>query len=79
MEYKSPSIRKESEKPDWKQWIPLYGIVEMHRANYANKSNVAEDASNSAMYVGKIVYHGIATGAITAAFGGLVQIIGRLI
>jgi len=81
MEYKSQSLDRELEKPDWKQWIPLFGLREIYRANFVeNVPAINDDSENNPVrYRGAIIYHSITVAGTTAGtIYGLAQLVETL-
>jgi len=75
--YKPQSLEKESEKPDWKQWIPVFGIYKICRANFVEKAPAIDnDPTNHPIrYYGSAVYHAVTTVGVAC---GLVKLIEKL-
>ena len=50
------------EKPDWKQWIPYYGIYKANRDFKDGKPSIIETS-----YAGSLLYHSVAVGGSIGA------------
>ena len=83
MEYISQSLEREleKEKPDWKQWIPVYGLREIYRANFVEIAPAINDdkENHPIRYHGSYIYHAVTTIAAGAgAMYGLAQLVEKL-
>lgn len=56
------------EKPSWKQWIPIYGIYEIYRAQYVTRTPAVTDGVDlTLVWQGSLVLH--ATSLLGATYG----------
>ena len=70
---------RELERPDWKQWTPIYGIYEIRRANATNRPAINDEESSPITYYGGFVYHGVAASALgLAVLHGLAQLVEKI-
>ncbi len=75
MENKSKTLEKKTDKLDWKQWLPVYGIAQNIRDAYLGKPNMiltktekwGVQPTKSAVFIGCGIYHSIAM--IGTAYG----------
>lgn len=79
MEHRSQSLERKSEKPDWKQWIPIYGLYEIYRAQYITKALAVTDDDLedplSLMWQGSLALHGT---SLLGATYGLAKLVEKL-
>ena len=79
MEYRSQSLERRLEKPNWKQWIPIYGLYEIMRAQYITNAPAVtdDDLENplSLTWQGSLVLH---TAGLIGATYGLVKLVEKL-
>ena len=55
---------EQEKNPDWKQWIPVYGIYQSTKDNRNGKPSLYGNMENhSIRYWGSIIYHSITSGA----------------
>lgn len=47
---------EEKLKPDWKQWAPVYGLIQIYKDSSSGKPTIMDNS-----YAG--IYHGITLGA----------------
>jgi len=81
MESNTQSLERELEKPDWKQWIPVWGLRELYRANFVEGAPAINgDAANHPVrYYGSMIYHPIAAiGTVAGTVYGLAQLVEKL-
>ena len=57
-------------KPNWKQWIPLYGIYQVYKDHRGGKESLA-DSSNPIRYTLSSTYHGSCIGLIKPILNNL--------
>ncbi len=46
------------EKPDWKQWIPVYGIIQIAQDTKRNKPTIMDGNRSRCILYGSAFYHG---------------------
>ncbi|OGJ12638.1 hypothetical protein A3K82_02070 [Candidatus Pacearchaeota archaeon RBG_19FT_COMBO_34_9] len=52
--------KTQRENPDWKQWVPFYGIYQIMKDEQEGKPSV-RDNMKSIQYWGSSIYHGVLT------------------
>lgn len=70
MENKMLSLENEVDKPDWKQWLPVYGIYKTLKDNSNNKPNIIfsrTEPTSDLVFWGSALYQGVST--VTAVVG----------
>lgn len=78
MESEPQNLEKELEKPDWKQWIPVYGLSRIYRAEIDGAPSIS-DENYPIRCSGSCAYHGItAATAIVGTMYGLTQLVEKL-
>jgi len=70
----------ENQKPDWKQWIPIYGLFKGAKEELRGKPTILDNPTNNLNgYVksfGAFYYHVItAEGILIGAYKGLEQLL----
>ncbi len=74
MENKVESLEKKLEKPDWKQWLPVYGIAQIFKDGAARKPRVID---NEKLFWLSTAYQAVAINGIAFGVGyGLVKLMG---
>ena len=58
MENKSESLERKLDRPDWKQWLPVYGIYQVKKDIFDNKPTVI-DREFSASWIGSGIYQAV--------------------
>jgi len=73
MEYKS---QFSDDKPDWKQWIPIYGIYEVCRAASKGEPTIYKNPEHPLLqFYGTAFYHAVvALGTVTGLAYGVTKI-----
>ena len=51
------SLEKRLEKPDWKQWLPFWGIYQIEKDSSNNKPSVLDEEYGNKMFVGAVAVH----------------------
>ena len=54
----------EKQNPNWKQWIPIYGIYQAIGDKLDKKPSVIDLKNHPAIYLCSAVYHGVITSGI---------------
>lgn len=67
MEHKPESLERKLGKPDWKQWLPIYGIYQIIKDSHNNKPTMV-DERDSAKYWGMTIYQSV---SIFGTVGGI--------
>ncbi|MCH7568035.1 MAG: hypothetical protein IIA87_01305 [Nanoarchaeota archaeon] len=86
MEYKSESLERKLDKPDWKQWLPVYGVYQGIRDARNGKPNFILEQTEQgvkltrpAMFVVSATYHAVTTVAVSKGIiYGLYQLAEKL-
>jgi hypothetical protein len=61
------SLLEETDKPDWKQWLPVYGIYKMIADGFKRKPTIIDNRRGEAVFLGSAIYQ--ATSLIALNFG----------
>ena len=63
MEQKELTLEQRAESPDWKQWIPVYGIYKAIADAKANKPSIAQsfEGDHDARFYLSAFYHSTTT------------------
>ncbi len=70
MGQKELTLEQRTETPDWKQWIPVYGIVRAEVDARKGKSSIGLDSENHPLrFLGSALYHATTTVGIFASAG----------
>lgn len=77
MEQKELTLEQRTESPDWKQWIPVYGMYKAITDARAGKPSIAEDlgGDHTLRFFLSGFYHTITTIGIT---DGVIETVGYL-
>lgn len=59
---------EENTKPNWKQWIPIYGIYLVGKDTLEGKPSLVDESPPARLFVSAI-YHAIATSGVIASLG----------
>jgi len=78
MKYYNPdSLEQRSNKPDWKQWLPVYGIHQINKDHSKDKPLIIDQ--NMFSFSASLAYHAVSTVAtISGAVYGLYQLAEKL-
>ena len=72
---KSQSLESKLEKPDWKQWIPIFGLYEVSKANIKGAPAINENMiDHPIIYFGGMIYHAMITAGTISMIYGLFKI-----
>ena len=77
----SPSLEEKLENPDWKQWIPVFGVREIYRANFIEKAPAINDdpVNHPIRYEVSNWYHAATSAiAVVGAAYGVFKIVEKL-
>ena len=65
------SLDKSIERENWKQWLPVYGVIQGIVDDIKSKPSVIRDTNHPIKYVGSAIYQGI---SIVGAYEGLCKL-----
>ena len=60
------SLERNLEKPDWKQWLPLWGVYQIEKDLSENNPTILDEEYGSKMLVGAIAVHALYAMAATS-------------
>jgi hypothetical protein len=66
MQYKTISL-EEIDKPDWKQWLPVYGIYQLVSDGFKRKPTIIDNRRGETIFLGSAIYQ--ATSLIALTYG----------
>jgi len=86
METKSESLEETLDKPDWKQWLPIYGIYQMKRDLNEGKPIIVSERTAEGLnrparpliFFGSLAYQGASIATGLAGVYGLCQLAEKL-
>ncbi|MCD4666202.1 hypothetical protein K8R47_00120 [archaeon] len=69
-------LEKKLKKPDWKQWVPVYGIYQIFKDKVNNKPSLADDFADKELRLFcSVLYQSTSVVAFT---GGIYKFIEKL-
>ncbi len=58
----------ENENPNWKVWIPIYGLYQTIKDTWDGKPSLVYENNNETKFIAYGIYHGV-IGALLASIG----------
>lgn len=71
----TPTLEQKTEKADWKQWVPIYGIYKAYKDSNEDKPSIMT-TSNDLIFFGNAVSQAI---SVVSAGHGLYSLAERLL
>jgi len=79
------SLEKKLEKPDWKQWLPIYGIYQMKKDVAKGKPIIVSERTDEGVkpakplvFFGSLAYQGASIATGVAGVYGFYQLVEKL-
>ncbi|MCK4553071.1 hypothetical protein KAT80_02615 [Candidatus Pacearchaeota archaeon] len=69
MESKSESLERKLESPNWKQWLPVYGIYQVIKDKLGDKPTIIDFERGAGSFYGSAAYQAV---SIAVASGGTI-------